>query len=131
MLCAVVSALTTGPLPVGDEEGLGGDVVGHAGSQAARDVPVDLAEVPVEDLREGLGRVEGTRGIGRAFLIWRGFRRWRGLCSEALPSGRHVGRPWVRPSGRTALTSHRPQARSAFTAGRAGPEAEERKVLAR
>jgi hypothetical protein len=47
------------PRPVeGDQERLGGHVVGEARTEPARHVSVDLGVVAVEDLREPLGRIE-------------------------------------------------------------------------
>src|ERR1700733_4742469 len=73
-------------------EGLRGDAIGYAGAHATCDVPVNLAEVPVEGFREVLRRVQGAQASWHAFLVRRWLPRWRGLCSRALPGGRHVGR---------------------------------------
>src|ERR1700722_2970959 len=63
-------------------EGLRGDAIGYAGAHATCDVPVNLAEVPVEGFREILRRVQGAQASWHAFLVRRCCRDGGGCALE-------------------------------------------------
>jgi hypothetical protein len=112
-----VNAGVASPLAVGDQEGLGGDVVGRAGPQAARHVPVISLKRRSKISAKAWGESRERAACGARSSSGGGFAAGGACALKPFQAVVTQGVLGLGPSGRTALTPHRPQARPAFTAG--------------